>query len=85
MIIYPTRDWLGVIFRVRGTVIRQVAGRTLITAAIAAAAVYLKRVRGIDLAIPTVVHTIIGAALGCWSSAPTPPTTASGRAARSSA
>jgi putative membrane protein len=64
VIIYPSRNWLGVIFRLRGTVLLHVALRTVITAAIAAVAVYLKRVRGIDLGIPTVVHTIIGAALG---------------------
>lgn len=64
MIDYATRDWLALVLRIRGTVIRRVAARSFVCALLAATTVYFKESRGIDLSIPVVVHSIIGVALG---------------------
>lgn len=64
MIDYTTRNWVALLFRLRGTVIKRVALRTVVCGGLAAGAVYLKASRGIDVSIPVVVHSIIGVALG---------------------
>ena len=64
MIRYEPRSWLNVVVRVKGTVLRRVALRTLLVAAMAATVAWLKNARGIDLSIPVIVHSIVGVALG---------------------
>ena len=64
MIEYGTRDWLGLVVRIRGTVTSRVFWRSMACVAIAIGAVYLKEMHGVDLAIPALVHTILGVALG---------------------
>lgn len=64
MIDYTTKNWVALLFRWRGTVIKRVALRTLVCAGLAGAAVYAKSALAIDVSIPVVVHSIIGVALG---------------------
>lgn len=64
MIDYATRNWLALVFRVRGTVVKRVAGRTTVCAGLAALVTHARSAWGLDLAIPVVVHTIVGVALG---------------------
>jgi putative membrane protein len=64
MIQYDTRDWLGLVTSIRGTVVPRIATRTLLCTAIAAVAAFLKEAKVIDLSVPIVVHTVIGVALG---------------------
>jgi len=64
MIRYETRDWFAILTRVRGTVLPRIAVRVVLVAAIGLAAAALRRYDVIDLAIPGVIHTMVGVALG---------------------
>lgn len=64
MIDYRTRDWLGVAFRVHGTVLPRIAGRTLLVGALALALCYLREEQAVDLAISGTAHAMVGLALG---------------------
>jgi putative membrane protein len=61
---YDTRNWLGLLTRVHGTVLPRIALRVLVTAAIAVGVTALAREHVIDLSIPASVHTLVGVALG---------------------
>lgn len=64
MIEYPTRDWVAIALRWRGTVLPRVAGRTAICMGIAAVGEYLRLAGIVDLSVPVLVHTILAIALG---------------------
>lgn len=64
MIRYETHDWFGILTRVRGTVLPRIAVRVLLVAAIGLGAAALRRYDVIDLAIPGIIHTMVGVALG---------------------
>lgn len=64
MIRYDTRNWLAILGGVRGTVLPRIAVRVVLVAAIGVAAAALRRYDVIDLAIPGVIHTMVGVALG---------------------
>jgi putative membrane protein len=67
MINYDPRDWLGHLFTVRGSVIREVIGRVLLFGAWSAGVVFIERIAsrsGYSLAIPETGHTLVGVALG---------------------
>ena len=64
MIQYPTRSWLPVIIRMRGTVLPRIVVRTAIVGLIAGAVVYARRSFDVELVIPVVLHTMVGVALG---------------------
>ena len=64
MIRYDTRNWLGILVRVRGTVLPRIVVRVALAAAIGAGAVALRKHHVVDLAIPGVIHTMVGVALG---------------------
>jgi ion channel-forming bestrophin family protein len=61
---YDTRNWLGILVRLDGTVLPRIATRVLLVAAIGGAVTLLAH-RGIaNPAIPSSVHTLVGVALG---------------------
>ena len=62
MIDYDSKSWIGVIFRVKGSVAPGLVGRTVLAAALGAAANYLYQ--HYKFHTPTVAHTMIGVALG---------------------
>lgn len=64
MIRYETRDWFAILTRVRGTVLPRIAVRVLIVAAIGLGANALRAHDVVDLAIPGIIHTMVGVALG---------------------
>ena len=64
MIRYETHDWFAILTRVRGTVLPRIAVRVLMVAAIGLAAQALRRYDVVDLAIPGIIHTMVGVALG---------------------
>jgi putative membrane protein len=67
MIRYDPRDWLGHLFTVRGSVIREIIGRVLICGVWSAGVVVVHRIAsrsGHSVAIPETGHTLVGVALG---------------------
>ena len=62
MIDYNAKNWLGVIVRMRGSVIPGLLPRIIITAAIGAGAAWLAQERAFK--IPPIAHTLVGVALG---------------------
>jgi ion channel-forming bestrophin family protein len=64
MVSYDTRNWLGILARVHGTVLPRIAWRVVLVAAIGVAATVLARQRVVDLSIPPAMHTLVGVALG---------------------
>jgi putative membrane protein len=61
MVDYEPKRWWALVFSLRGTVLRGVLFRVVVSAAIGALAVYLRSHEGI--AVPPLAHTLIGAAL----------------------
>jgi putative membrane protein len=61
---YPTRNWLGLLLRLRGTVLPRVLGRSTWCAVIGVVAAYLKERHAIDLSVPVLIHTMVGVVLG---------------------
>src|SRR5262249_48458900 len=67
MIRYDPRDWLGHLFTVRGSVIREIIGRVLICGVWAAGVGVVHPIASRSdhsLAIPETGHTLVGVALG---------------------
>jgi putative membrane protein len=64
MIQYETRNWLGILLRVKGTVLPRIAVRVLVAAAIGVGIAALHKHNIAHLAIPSGVHTLVGVALG---------------------
>ena len=64
MIRYDTRDWFAILRGVRGTVLPRIAARVLMVAAVGLVATALRRHDVVDLAIPGIIHTMVGVALG---------------------
>jgi putative membrane protein len=64
LIEYDTRNWLALLSAVRGTVLPRISVRTALCTGIAALVAYLKEAGIADLSVPTVMHTLIGVALG---------------------
>jgi putative membrane protein len=64
MIQYDTKNWIAVIFRVHGTVLPRIIGRTLFVAAIGALLAWTRVERGLDLPTGGTVHAMVGVALG---------------------
>lgn len=62
MIDYDPRNWLRIIFQVRGSVLPRLFPRVLIAAAIGAGSAYLHSKTGFKF--PSIAHTLIGVALG---------------------
>lgn len=62
MIDYDGRAWLGILFKLRGSVIPRLLPRALVAAGVGALAVLALRER--DFKIPTLAHTLVGVALG---------------------
>jgi putative membrane protein len=61
---YDTRNWLGILVRLGGTVLPRIATRVLLVAAIGGAVTLIAH-RGVaNPAIPSSVHTLVGVALG---------------------
>jgi len=64
MVQYDTRNWLGLLVRLRGTVLPAIAVRVVVVALVGVVVCVL-RDRGIaDPSIPGSVHTLVGVALG---------------------
>lgn len=64
MIRYPTHAWLGVMLRVRGTVLPRILVRCLLVVALASAAYWLRLEQILDVSIPGTAHALVGVALG---------------------
>ncbi len=64
MIQYDTKNWISVIFRVHGTVLPRLVGRTLFVAAVGAAIAWAHLERGADMPTSGTVHAMVGVALG---------------------
>jgi ion channel-forming bestrophin family protein len=64
MIKYDTKNWVGVILRVHGTVVPRIFGRTLAVALVGVAAVILHEELTLPVPISASVHAMVGAALG---------------------
>jgi ion channel-forming bestrophin family protein len=64
MIQYETRNWVGILLRVKGTVLPRIAIRVVIAAAIGVAIAALHKKNIVHLAIPSGVHALVGVALG---------------------
>lgn len=62
MIQYNPKNWLSILFRLRGSVLPRMLVRCLIAAVVGVIAVYLLKIEGFR--IPSIVHTMIGIALG---------------------
>lgn len=64
---YDPRDWYSHLFDVRGSMLREIAGRVLIIAGWSVVVVGLAQyfaAREISLTIPETAHSLIGVALG---------------------
>ena len=61
---YETKRWAHVVFRVHGSVLPRIMGRTLLFSGVGALIAYLHFERGIDLSIPGTAHAMVGVALG---------------------
>lgn len=61
---YPTKDWLGTVMRVRGTVMPRVLGRTIAVAALTVALILLRENTALRLDMPGTAHAMVGVALG---------------------
>jgi putative membrane protein len=64
MIDYRTKNWVGVLMRLNGTVIPRIFGRMFLVGAVSAAVCYVHYERGINLSIPATLHAMVGVALG---------------------
>jgi putative membrane protein len=64
MIEYETKRWAKVIFRVHGTVLPRILWRITIVVLIAIIASYARLERGVDIPTSSVLHSIVGVALG---------------------
>ncbi|MBK9029762.1 MAG: hypothetical protein IPL61_00210 [Myxococcales bacterium] len=64
MIRYDTRDWFAILRGVRGTVLPRIAIRVLMVAGVGLVGTALRRYDVVDLAIPGIIHTMVGVALG---------------------
>ena len=64
MIRYDTRAWFAILRSVRGTVLPRIAMRVVMVAGVGLAANALRRYDVVDLAIPGIIHTMVGVALG---------------------
>lgn len=62
MIDYEARDWYGIVFKLKGSVLPRLTLRIVAAAAVGAGAAWLYVERGAK--VPTVAHTLIGVALG---------------------
>ena len=62
MIDYDPKEWLGIAFRVHGTIAPRLVGRTLFVALVGVAAAYAYQQHSFK--IPAITHTLIGLALG---------------------
>ena len=62
MIAYDGKRWIALLFRIRGSVVPALAGRTAIAGALGALAAWLHHEHGFH--IPSTAHTILGVALG---------------------
>lgn len=61
MVDYEPKNWFALLFNLRGSVVRGIAGRIVLTAAMGAVAVVVHQRTGFK--IPPIAHTLIGAAL----------------------
>jgi ion channel-forming bestrophin family protein len=61
MVDYEPKNWVGLLFNLRGSVVRGIAGRIVLTAGMGGIAVLIHQRTGFK--IPPIAHTLIGAAL----------------------
>ncbi len=61
MVDYEPKNWVALLFNLRGSVVRGIAGRIALTAAMGGVAVLINQRTGFK--IPPIAHTLIGAAL----------------------
>ena len=61
MVDYEPKNWFALLFNLRGSVVRGIAGRIFLTAAMGGVAVLVHQRTGFK--IPPIAHTLIGAAL----------------------
>ncbi len=64
MVIYDTRNWIGVLLRIRGTVLPRIALRVAFVGGLGVLASVLADRGEANLAVPPSVHTLVGVALG---------------------
>ncbi len=62
MIAYDGKRWIALLFKIRGSVVPALAGRTVIAGALGGLAAWLYHQRGFH--VPSTAHTILGVALG---------------------
>jgi len=64
MIEYETKRWAKIVFRVHGTVLPRIVWRVALVVLIAVIVTYAQMARGIDIPTSSVLHSIVGVALG---------------------
>ncbi|TFH41745.1 MAG: hypothetical protein E4H01_14480 [Lysobacterales bacterium] len=64
MIQYETKRWAKIIFRVHGTVLPRILSRVALVIQVAVVLTYAQVVLGIDIPTSSVLHSIVGVALG---------------------
>jgi len=64
MIEYETKRWAKVIFRIHGTVLPRILWRVILVVVVAAIATYAKKELHINIPTSSVLHSIVGVALG---------------------
>ncbi len=64
MITYETRHWAAVIFRVRGSVLPRIVGRTVLFGAVGLLVAIVQSATSASLAISGTAHAMVGVALG---------------------
>jgi putative membrane protein len=64
MVVYDTRNWIGVLLRIRGTVLPRIALRVVFVGGLGVLASVLADRGEANLAVPPSVHTLVGVALG---------------------